>query len=52
MAGWVVSAVPLWAELVGWTAVGFLVYFGYGYKHSALRKSNAGAARSSPQLSK
>jgi APA family basic amino acid/polyamine antiporter len=26
-------------RIVGWTALGFLVYFGYGYKHSALRNS-------------
>src|SRR4029079_17646336 len=30
-------------RIVGWTIVGFIVYFGYGYKHSALR--NGGSRR-------
>ena len=31
-----------WARLVIWTAVGVLVYVFYGYRHSALRRANAG----------
>jgi APA family basic amino acid/polyamine antiporter len=27
-----------WIRLVGWTAIGFALYFGYGYKHSRLRQ--------------
>jgi APA family basic amino acid/polyamine antiporter len=27
-----------WIRLVIWTAIGFAVYFGYGYKHSRLRQ--------------
>ena len=29
-----------WQIFVGWTLVGLLIYFGYGYRHSKLR--NAG----------
>jgi APA family basic amino acid/polyamine antiporter len=32
-----------WYRIVLWTVLGFLVYFGYGYKHSALR--NGGSSR-------
>jgi APA family basic amino acid/polyamine antiporter len=32
-----------WYRIVGWTFIGFLVYFGYGYKHSALRNGGSGA---------
>jgi APA family basic amino acid/polyamine antiporter len=43
-----------WYRIVLWTILGFLVYFGYGYKHSALR--NGGSSRpigpASTQLSK
>jgi APA family basic amino acid/polyamine antiporter len=28
-----------WALLAAWTLIGFTIYFGYGYRHSALRKS-------------
>jgi basic amino acid/polyamine antiporter, APA family len=30
-----------WYRIVGWTIVGFLVYFGYGYKNSALRNGSS-----------
>ena len=26
-----------WLILLGWTVIGFIVYFSYGYKHSKLR---------------
>jgi APA family basic amino acid/polyamine antiporter len=32
-----------WYRIVGWTILGFIVYFGYGYKHSALRNGSSGA---------
>jgi len=28
-----------WHLFVGWTVVGMLIYFGYGYRHSKLRKA-------------
>ncbi len=28
-----------WLLLLGWTVIGFIVYFSYGYKHSKLRKA-------------
>jgi APA family basic amino acid/polyamine antiporter len=30
-----------WYRIIGWTIIGFLVYFGYGYRHSALRNGSA-----------
>jgi basic amino acid/polyamine antiporter, APA family len=29
-----------WYRIVGWTILGFIVYFGYGYKHSTLRNGS------------
>jgi len=28
-----------WIRLLGWTVIGFLIYFLYGFRHSELRKS-------------
>jgi APA family basic amino acid/polyamine antiporter len=41
-------------RIVGWTVIGFLIYFGYGYKHSALRNGSAGRpiGQASTQTSK
>jgi APA family basic amino acid/polyamine antiporter len=30
-----------WLRLFGWLALGLLIYFGYGYFHSVLRKRRA-----------
>jgi APA family basic amino acid/polyamine antiporter len=35
-----------WLRLVIWTGVGVLIYAGYGYQHSSLRKAANGAATS------
>jgi basic amino acid/polyamine antiporter, APA family len=32
-----------WLVFLAWTLVGLAVYFGYGYRHSALRIPPAGA---------
>ena len=32
---------PTWERLILWTAVGLIVYFAYGIRHSVLRKNNS-----------
>jgi APA family basic amino acid/polyamine antiporter len=41
-------------RIVGWTFIGFLIYFGYGYKHSTLRNGSSGRpiGQATTQLSK
>jgi APA family basic amino acid/polyamine antiporter len=39
-----------WGRFVGWLAIGIIIYFAYGYRHSTLRRSATGA--SSPPLDK
>jgi len=29
-----------WHLMTGWTVIGFLIYFGYGYRHSRLRRAS------------
>jgi len=35
-----------WWRLIGWLALGFLIYFGYGRYHSVMAKSRAADGRS------
>lgn len=37
IAQMVALPIPTWIRLIGWTAVGFIVYFTYGIKHSHLK---------------
>jgi basic amino acid/polyamine antiporter, APA family len=38
-----------WARLVIWTGIGVLIYAGYGYQHSRVRKALTGGAAASPR---
>ncbi len=38
-----------WVRLVVWLLLGFMVYFGYGRKHSVMHASQAGTATAKPQ---
>ena len=40
-----------WYRIIGWTIIGFIVYFGYGYKHSTLRNGDASRAAKPGQVS-
>jgi len=35
------SFVEHWRWMVAWIVIGQIIYFGYGYSHSKLRKHNA-----------
>jgi len=40
---------PNWIRLIGWTAIGVLIYALYGYRHSALRKAANNVTAASPR---
>jgi APA family basic amino acid/polyamine antiporter len=37
-----------WARLVGWLIIGMVIYFGYGFWHSAIRKELLASAKPQP----
>jgi APA family basic amino acid/polyamine antiporter len=56
--GWMAYSLPnaTWWRLLGWSLVGFALYFLYGYRHSRLRRAGtrlpgADAHASAPQSS-
>jgi APA family basic amino acid/polyamine antiporter len=38
-----------WTLMGAWTVIGFTIYFGYGYRHSHLRRSAGGPAAATPR---
>jgi APA family basic amino acid/polyamine antiporter len=47
--GYLMAGLPIdtWARLVVWMALGLLIYFGYGRRHSRLNRATADTAVSS-----